>query len=296
MGASFPIVENFAFIAEEKLGSVQKFRWSCLCRQNSLPSRDGTWQRNLWTVLEAFRQHWQSVHPDREAIDWDRVYKRVPWLSSAYERAEDGRWVDAKVKLDPMKIKVDLDPIKMAAFAKLYGASEAKITQLAQEGEKIGMARWEDIQKRMRDLEAEAARYGRFPRTDEWPVNTVLVYDQEAPSGEVYTYGVLKCKNGSWYWIGHGLYTKTGASYDHLIEHLAHERTSNIRIAMPKHFEPLFPEATPLADVIGEDAAAKVEAFLAAPETGVKVERPAKSERPEKAAAYIPNLVKRADG
>lgn len=140
------------------------------------------------------------------------------------------------------------------------------------------MSRLSDIEARLRELEKEAARYARFPKTDEWPTGTVIVYDWSPArndAAEVFTYAVLKADNGKWYWTGHGLTGKSGGDYDRLVENLADDNVSDIRIATPEDFDPLFPELT---DLMSEEDAAKVEAFLANSETGVKVERPARRE------------------
>lgn len=143
------------------------------------------------------------------------------------------------------------------------------------------MSRLSDIEARLRELEKEAARYARFPKTDEWPVGTVVVYDFVHYSGaageQEFTYAVFKCANEKWYWTGHGLQTRSGGSYDTLIEHLADDGVSNIRVATPEDFDLLFPA---LEDLVGLEDTKTVEEV---------------SENLADKGIYVP-VVKRADG
>jgi hypothetical protein len=181
------------------------------------------------------------VHPDLDTPDWDYVHNRITvW---ATETTPDERQ-------------------KRELFAQLYGAkATVQITNLntgavvtgaatsfnyTEKEEKVGMSRFDDIQARLRELEKEAAKYARFERVDPWPVGAVVIYDMvhysKAEGEQEFTYAVLKCDNGKWYWTGHGIQTRSGGSYDLLVEHLADEGVSNIRVALPADFKPLFPE------------------------------------------------------
>jgi hypothetical protein len=137
--------------------------------------------------------------------------------------------------------------------------------------EKQGMSRLSDIEERLRVLEKEAAKYARFPKEDQWPVGTVITYDVTMADQSVYTYAVLKAKTGAWYWTGFiGRHTANG-DYDQLVEALAADNVSNIRVATPNVFELLFPMP--------------------------EIEDPNRGETAEdkSAATYVP-VVKRADG
>jgi hypothetical protein len=218
MGRSVTIIPGRAFVEEEIYAGEQRFRWSCSCKlEESWSVRKST--RDVWTALEAFRQHWSTVHKDewRPLIDWTKIGEKVHWMITGQEMQKN-------------------------IFEHLTAVPSFNFENTEQE--KVGMSRFDDIQARLRELEKEAAKYARFERVDPWPVGTVVVYDQEATTGEKYTYAVLKCGNEKWYWTGHGVFTKSGASYDHLVEHLAHDRTSSIRVAVPDDFKPLFSETT----------------------------------------------------
>lgn len=263
MGESIPIVRQHAHIKRERVDGLTKFRWYCSCvRANTFPAqpRAGQWHRQILTVVESFRQHWESVHKGHELPDWDFMMNRaVVWAVG--DIAEDdaaGFWVAPPGK----RPAVAADYRTTNYFVQADKAAEAFSAMdyfmgPELEEEKKGMSRLSDIEARLRELEKEAARYARFPKTDEWPVGTVIVYDQESPTGELYTYGVLKCANDSWYWTGHGVFTKSGANYDHLIEHLAHDRTSNIRVATPDVFKALFAEDEDLVSAEEIDASLK---------------------------------------
>jgi len=270
MGRSIVIVPNQAHIEEEIYAGVQRFRWSCRCKLDKPWSiREGT--RDASAALEAFRQHWASVHIGfRPVIDWYGVHKKIPWLITGDEEHSE---LETLHRIYGEHATVRVTNLKTGASSTVSGAAMS----INMEEEKVGMSRFEDIQARLRELEKEAAKYARFERVDPWPSGTVVVYDQESTTGEKYTYGVLKCANDKWYWTGHGVFTKSGASYDHLVEHLAHDRTSNIRVAVPDDFKPLFPET--LVEAVGPEIAAKAEQGLKDIEDGkgVYAVRPGKS-------------------
>ena len=257
MGASIPLVIGKAHIERDKVDGATRFRWVCSCTKPSEwpKPRVSPWKRSVMTTAEAFRQHWTSVHSElRPTPDWDYILNRV------------AEWAVLGAAPDEVQEKRE-------TFAPIYGVARKASTTTAISfaaisfdclpvEEKVGMSRFDDIQARLRELEKEAAKYARFERADPWPVGAVVVYDQESTTGELYTYGVLKCANGKWYWTGHGVFTKSGASYDHLVEHLAHERTTNIRVALPEDFEPLFET---LEEAVGPEVTAKVEEALKEP-------------------------------
>jgi hypothetical protein len=242
MGASIPIVEGYAHIKREKIDGAWKFQWNCSCiSPQSWPqqSRKSQWHRNVSTVVEAFRQHWCAAHPDLDTSDWDYVHNRIAvWATET----SPNDWQKRELFAQLYGAKATVQITNLNTGATVTGAATS--FNYTEKEEKVGMSRFEDIQARLRELEKEAAKYARFERVDPWPVGTVVVYDQEATTGEKYTYAVLKCGNEKWYWTGHGVFTKSGASYDHLVEHLAHDRTSNIRVAVPDDFKPLFSETT----------------------------------------------------
>lgn len=269
MGASFPIVEGKAFIEKEKINGSDRFRWLCLCKSNTASylqeTRKSPWMRNLYSVFEAFRQHWDAVHPEAPAVDWMKANQNTSYL---FIEDRGSRILDSFIGTK-FTVKIDLPEV-----------------------EKKGMSRLRDIEDRLRALEAEAARYARFERTDPWPVGAVITYvwsekftgpDETSRS---YNYAVLKANNGKWYWTGEIVKGRLEGDYDTLVEHLADPGVSNIRIALPEDFTPLFVE-----DAIGKEAAEKVDAFLADPSTGVQMERPAKKDP----GVYVP-VVKRTDG
>lgn len=284
MGGSIPIVRQHAHIKREKVDGVTKFRWYCSCvRSNTFPAqpRSGQWHRQILTVVESFRQHWDAVHKGHELPDWDFMMNyAVAWAvgdiaeddAAGYWIAPSGKW-PAVAKDYTLIVRLDTDGRSVSGTAE-YWANWA-----AQKEERKGMSRLSDIQARMRELEKEAARYARFPKTDEWPAGTVITYNWNVPTGaEVYTYAVLKAGNGDWYWTGAqrgGNQTGMRGNYDVLVENLADDNVSDIRVATPEDFDPLFPELT---DLMSEEDAAKVEEFLASPETGVKADRPARRE------------------
>lgn len=299
MSGSIPIVREHAHIKREKVAGVTKFRWYCSCvRPSTFPAqtRSGQWHRQVLTVIESFRQHWDAVHKGRELPDWDFMMNRaVVWAVG--DIAEDdaaGYWVAPSGK----RPAVASDYQNERLWIRLeHGVSVSGSPSLwdYKEEEKKGMSRLSDIEARLRELEKEAARYQRFSKTDPWPVGTVITYNWSPmpnDAAEVYMYAVLKAANGEWYWTGaarnrgsmHG-------GYDMLVEHLASDNVSDIAVALPDDFKPLFPES--VADVIGEEAAAKVDEFLANPETGVKVNRP---ERGRTISQDYSPQIKRADG
>lgn len=254
MGRSIVIVPGQAHLEETSYAGAQRFRWACRCKPvEGWSTRCSS--LDVWTTLEAFRQHWENAHRDgfRPLISWYEVHKRVPWLVDGDEEHSELATLH-EVYGDHATVRVT--NLKTGASPTISGAAMS----FNMEEEKVGMSRFEDIQARLRELEKEAAKYARFERVDPWPSGTVVVYDQESPDGKVYTYAVLKCGNEKWYWTGHGVFTKSSASYDHLVEHLAHDRTSNIRVAVPDDFKPLFPET--LEEAVGPVVAAKVEAAL----------------------------------
>jgi hypothetical protein len=169
------------------------------------------------------------VHPDLDTPDWDYVHNRI------------AVWATETTPNDWQKREL---------FAQLYGAKATVQIGFCttEKEEKVGMSRFDDIQARLRELEKEAAKYARFERVDPWPVGAVVIYDMvyysKAEGEQEFTYAVLKCGNGNWYWTGHGVQTRSGGSYDLLVEYLADEGVSNIRVALPADFKPLFPEET----------------------------------------------------
>lgn len=250
MGASFPIVPGSAFIEADGAGSSRCYRWSCSCtRILDRDNRKGRWLRNVWTALEAFRQHWENVHPDSDPVDWAVTHSKVPWLAG------------------------NIDSVSMITGAN-FSYTEAE--------EKKGMSRLSDIEARLRELEKEAAKYARFPKTDEWPVGTVIMYDWSPrvnDQAEVFTYAVLKATAEEWYWTGAWRQaTKADrGNYDVLVERLADDNVSDIRVATPEDFDPLFPELEDLVGLEGTKTVEEVSAKLA--DKGI----------------YVP-VVKRADG
>lgn len=241
------------------------YRWVCTrCHKpNSIEARTGDWTPIAATAFTAAQRHWEDLHGAR-VLDWLHARIRMQRFCS-------------------LPVFPDTDSINPSEglWIRLengVSVSGTPFTQNYAKEEKKGMSRLSDIEARLRELEKEAARYARFPKTDEWPTGTVIVYDWSPArndAAEVFTYAVLKADNGKWYWTGHGLTGKSGGDYDRLVENLADDNVSDIRIATPEDFDPLFPELT---DLMSEEDAAKVEAFLANSETGVKVERPARRE------------------
>lgn len=214
-------------------------------------------------MIESFRQHWESVHPSEDAPNWRALHENTLWMLGVSEdevaRFEDtagGRILNSFTDKSWQPGEFDYN-------------KESK--------EKKGMSRLSDIEARLRELEKEAARYARFDKTDPWPVGAVVTYTWTERWAEVsaerrsYTYAVLKASNGKWYWTGEVVIGRRDGDYDTLVEHLADAGVSNIRVALPEDFKPLFVE-----DVVGDEAATKVSEFLADPSTGVTLERPAK--------------------
>lgn len=241
MGASFPIVPGHAHIAEKiDLGGEQRFQWACSCVRAGV-ARYSPWMRNVWTVLESFRQHWESVHPDDDSINWVDVNAKVPWLVGP-NRAADRYWLAPSGKRPAVAedytliVRLDTDGRSVSGTAEYWST---------QTEEKKGMSRLSDIEARLRELEKEAARYARFPKTDEWPVGTVIVYDfvayTKAAGEQEYNYAVLKAGDDKWYWTG-TVAPRVRGDYDALVDALAADDVSNIRVAAPDAFKALFAE------------------------------------------------------
>lgn len=267
MSGSIPIVQEHAHIKRERVAGVTKFRWYCSCvRPNTFPAqpRSGQWHRQILTVVESFRQHWDAVHKGHELPDWDFMMNRaVVWVVG--DTSEDdaaGFWVAPSGKRPAVAedytliVRLDTDGRSVSGTAEYWATPEE---------EKKGMSRLSDIEARLRELEKEAAKYARFPKTDEWPVGTVITYNWSPGmhdvlvGAEVYTYAVLKAGNGDWYWTGAqrgGNQTGMRGTYDVLVENLADDNVSDIRVATPEDFDPLFPE---LEDLVGLEDTKTVE-------------------------------------
>lgn len=266
-----------------KVFGAQRFRWSCTCRggqSSSWTLRQSS--REATTTLEALRQHWTSVHVDlanRMLINWYEVNKRLPWLLDTNDRDENGEWVIPTIKSND---HVDYFDPGLGDPGWRVVATNATVSMKPLE-ERKGMSRLSDIEARMRELEKEAARYARFPKTDPWPVGTVVTYNWSPLVNDeamVYTYAVLKAGNGDWYWTGaerSGKRTGMCGDYDTLVENLAGDNVSDIRVATPDDFDPLFPELEDLVGLEGTETVDQVSEKLA--EKGI----------------YVP-VVKRTDG
>ncbi len=248
------------------------FRWGCkLCigRGDWKVPRLSDWGGSVSVAFEGAKQHWTSCHAQYaiSQVAWNQFHKQlgafagdneplpVDWFAQFPLSGDWGPYRNFADKLVGKKATVQFTNLNTGAVSTVTGASFSYTTA----EEKKGMSRLSDIEARLRELEKEAAKYARFPKTDEWPVGTVITYDvSPMPNDEakVFTYAVIKAADENWYWTGSWRPGFQTGNYDMLVERLADDNVSNIRVATPEDFDPLFPE---LEDLVGLEDTKTVE-------------------------------------
>lgn len=191
-------------------------------------------------------------------------------------------------------------PRVTARHAELQDALKESESQVT----KPKLSRAAVVQAQLKALQAEAAHLARFPE-DNFPNRTVLMlvktFKRPIPArddqgrftwekGETfdqeYTYVLLKAA-GRWWMTGQNGHQINGADWDKVIEFTGDDELIDVRTGLS-----VMTDAETLADRIGEEAAAKVDEFLADPSIGVKLKRSDAKLRDE-ARAMIPRLSER---